>query len=411
MNSITWGLCAPATVPSVRRTRSLQLNDTVARFHQLAVPGLGGVWFARQIIMALQGVSIARQLDNGTSNIEAANAIEALCCWQGFEQGGQGDARLRGVRKIKGLNANRVTFNAARKRSFYVTIPMRMGTIEVLPALGLVSPQRSFNAFHCTELGEQLVRLEAAQRKVLSSWIADPDQKAPKGLLSPIAPLSLNARQLIRSQLQHAGGEADRQRRSAALLWVDRLRQSPPAAIRWDKHPKEIAAGHWHDLQAGAYFFATRHAALALLESVESEMAQRSSGMHIDLQLSLPPTLLAAIDAVRQPAQAFLALQHHDAAANQFCHECNQSPAAILRALVQRDGHILKLNGEQIDPGSAFRGAPADAVATNEEEPVEQPVSQDFWPEHISRRIRNLFTLNLDLQGEMSDWLEKRRLS
>ena len=410
MNSMTWGLCAPASVPSIRRTRTLQLSEIAARFNQLAVPGLGGVWFARQIVMALQGVWIARQLNNGTSNIEAANAIEALSCWKGYVEGKQRDARLRGFNKIRKRYAKDLTFNAARKRSFYVTIPMRMGTVEALPALGFVNPQRSFNAFDCTATGEQLLRLDRGQQALFTQWIAEPDSIATKAVLPSFAPLSSDACQLIRSQLQHAGSETDSQRRSAALAWMDRLRQSRPARIRWEKRPAEITVDHWHDLQAGAYFFATRAAALDLLERLEVEMAQHSSGVCHDLRSPLSPPLLDAIQHLRQRAQAFLLLQHHDAAARQFCHECDQPPAAVLRALVKRDGHILKLNAEQIEPGNAFRGNNA-ADANRDEDAVEPPSAQDFWPEHLSRRMHNLFLLNLDLHGELSAWLDKGKVA
>ncbi|WP_234473045.1 hypothetical protein [Erwinia sp. S63] len=409
LNNITWGLCAPAKVPSVRRTRTLQLNEIVARFHHRAVPGLGGVWFGRQLMMALQGVASASQMGENVSNIEAANAIEALCCWQGFKEneGKNRDPRLRGIQKIRTLKPDSLTFNAARKRAFYVTIPMRMGTIEALPALGFVQAQRNFNAFQCSPVGEQLVRLETPQMAELKKWISSPDRKPPKFITSPLIPLSQDACLLIRSQLENAGSDEDSKRRRDALQWMDRLRQSPPKPLSWKDRPDEISSVHWHDLQAGAYFFKTQNIALALLDRLESEMAQRAPGPVLPLHQELPLAISDAAEKLRICAQAFLDLQHNDAAANQFCSECTLEPAALLRALVSRDGHILKLKGDLIEPGPAFDSSRSQFYQATDEEEQYAPEASGFWPAEISWRIRNLFRLNLDLHGELADWLKE----
>lgn len=407
LNNITWGLCAPATVPSVRRTRTLQLSEIVARFHHRAVPGLGGVWFGRQLMMALQGVAIASQLGKDVSNIEAANAIEALCCWQGFREneGKNRDRRLRGIRKIRRLEPNRLTFNAARRRAFYVTIPMRMSTIEALPALGFVHAQRNFNAFQCSQVGEQLVRLETPQMAELKKWISSPDRKPPKTINSPLISLSQDACLLIRNQLENAGNDEDSKRRRDALRWMDRLRQSPPKPLSWKDRPDEISSVHWHDLQAGAYFFKTQNTALALLDLLEYEMSQRGSAL--SLHQKLPLAISDTAERLRLDAQAFLDLKHSDAAANQFCSECTLEPVALLHALVSRDGHILKLKGDLIEPGPAFDSGVSQSAQNTESEEQYAEEASGFWPASISWRIRNLFLLNLDLHGKLADWLKK----
>jgi hypothetical protein len=408
VNTLSWGLCAPGVVLSVRRRRTLKISETVARFNQLAVPGLGGVWFGRQLILALQGVAIATELGEQFSNIEVANAIEALSCWKGFEKQAakNGDRRLRGIRKIKLLEAKSITFSAARKKAFYVTIPMRMATLEALPALGLVQPQRNFNAFQCTPLGEQLARVEPKQRDLLTHWVKS-GGGPPASLVSPLAPLPRTASRLIRSQLQYAGDEQSRQRRSAALQWVDQLRQHPPASLSWQDRPREIAADHWHDLQAGAFFTRTRHSAIALLETIEQEMVQLSSGPRFALSQPFSTVVQQALKTLGRNARAFLDLQHHDTDANQFCSECSGEAVAVLRALVSRDGHILQLHGEHIEPGAAFKATGLPSGQQPEEQDDLLPAADGFWPADISGRIPNLFLLNLDLHGELNTWLSK----
>ncbi|MFH8136342.1 hypothetical protein ABU178_19550 [Pantoea osteomyelitidis] len=408
VNTLSWGLCAPGAVLSVRRRRTLKISETVARFNQLAVPGLGGVWFGRQLILALQGVAIATELGEQFSNIEVANAIEALSCWKGFKQPSarNGDRRLRGIRKIKSLEAGSITFRAARKKAFYVTIPMRMATLEALPALGLVQPQRSFNAFQCTPLGEQLARVEPTQRDLLTQWVKS-GGGPPASLVSPLVPLPRTASRLIRTQLQYAGDEQSRQRRSAALQWVDRLRQHPPASLSWQDRPDEITPDHWHDLQAGAFFTRTRNSAIALLEIIEQEMAQRSSGPRFALNQTFSKVVQQALKTLERNARAFLELRHRDADANQFCSECSGEAVAVLRALISRDGHILQLNGEHIEPGAAYKATGLPAGRQPGEQDDLPPAADGFWPADISGRILNLFLLNLDLHGELNAWLSK----
>jgi len=79
-----WGLLGPERLAGSRRTRPLGLGAAVRKFNQLAVPGLGGVWFAKQLFLATLGVIVAdrlRQMNRNVKTIETANAVEALACW------------------------------------------------------------------------------------------------------------------------------------------------------------------------------------------------------------------------------------------------------------------------------------------------------------------------------------------
>ena len=46
---VTWGLLGPESIAIERRTRTLNLGACVRTFNDLAVPGLGGVWFGKQL--------------------------------------------------------------------------------------------------------------------------------------------------------------------------------------------------------------------------------------------------------------------------------------------------------------------------------------------------------------------------
>ncbi len=148
----TWGLLGPEFLPDSRRTRTLGLGATVRLFNDLAVPGLGGVWYGKQLLLATLGVAVAEEARSRKAkvqNIEVANAIEALACWLAFKKNGWSrDARLRGNTKLQ--HKKDFSFQSVRQRNFYVTQPMRMATVQALPALGFVeSDGAKFNAFRC----------------------------------------------------------------------------------------------------------------------------------------------------------------------------------------------------------------------------------------------------------------------
>lgn len=160
MIEVGWGLLGPEKLASERRTRTLGVGAAVRAFNDLAVPGVGNVFFGKQLLLATLGVAVAERLrDAGmrVQNIETANAVEALACWLVLSRNNWvGDRRLRGGIKMR--HRRDVPFAEARKRNFYVTQPMRMSTVQPLHALGLVhSESERFNAFSTAPPGRDFI--------------------------------------------------------------------------------------------------------------------------------------------------------------------------------------------------------------------------------------------------------------
>ncbi|WP_148299309.1 hypothetical protein [Komagataeibacter kakiaceti] len=160
-----WGLLGPEQLAGARRTRTLDLGAAVRTFNELAVPGLGGVWFAKQIFLATLGVHLADRLRATRPDvrpIKIANTIEALACLCAFKNNKwAADARLRGLQKLP--RDGKLTFSRLGLSRFYVTQPMRMATGEALAALGFVAPgSQRFNSFQCAKAGLDLI--DAATR-------------------------------------------------------------------------------------------------------------------------------------------------------------------------------------------------------------------------------------------------------
>lgn len=416
-----WGLLGPETIPFSRRTRSLGIAASVRRFNDLAVPGLGGVWFGKQVFLALLGVAVAecvRSQGKSVQNIQVANAVEALACWLAYRSNGwRQDPRLRGYTKLK--DKDRFSFRRASQRNFYVTQPMRMATVQTLPALGLViADSTRFNSFRCSKAGQELI--EEATREFrpynrtvqahLVHWVHGDDRVDTQLLreaLSPLTELSKEARDILQRQLIIGGREAseDKKRRYNALKWIQIL-SSTTVKPAWEDRPQMISPSHWRDLQAGALFFALRDEAIAVLDTLEKNIETRGGGC-----FPLSEELPFSLKELRQAALRYVGMGHSDPDAALFATECSQNdPQDILRALVRRDGHVLRLQGDTVRPGPAFRGTtvPQREDADNDAEDGLQQTSVPL-PPGISFRMRNLFFLHRDLHGELETLLQLPR--
>lgn len=422
--NFTWGVLGPGQVESTRRVRTLQMAATTRYFNERAVPGLGGVWFGRQLFLATLGVLVAdRAATKGVrvSRIAAANAIEALACWLALQKGlRSGEKRIRGSTLLSGQHD--LSFRNVNRAGFYVSQPMRMSTVSALPALGFVDATGSrFNAFKCNAHGEAFIKAVAGELRPYNTdvvdhlvrWIEGGEREVGVqtaslyGILSPVLPLPPPACELLHARLEQGAADEpaeDRQRRGDALRWV-RSRGRGAAPVIWKQRPAEITSeAHWADLHAGALFFIARDAALAVLDEVELEIG--TPERRFDPGAILSPRVAAGLTTLRAAAQEYLGTRHSAAEAKAFCTECTVvSDVAVLRRLAERDGRILRLLGKQIGAGPAFRGGERDSDPNEGAADAAPPADDPAWPEGISRRIHNLWWLGLDLDGRMDEWL------
>lgn len=414
-----WGLLGPQDVASERRTRTLGLASAVRRFNDLAVPGLGGVWFAKPLILSALGVAVATRA--GRSNIEVANSIEALACRLALQSHGwKAEPRLRGREKLRGRDD--LSYLAVHKPSFYVTQPMRQQTVQPLLVLGLVdSEHERFNSYQPSAAG-RLVIISAfsdfrpgnkSVEDFLVDWVKGMQgsirSQSLSEALSPLNSLPLPCREAL-AELFIQGAHPNALRRRASLAWVDRLRLQRSETLTWDERPVEIGASHWQDLRVGAQFFRARDAALAVLDAVEQEIAPRSNRT-LSLAQPIPSKIASTLESLRAAAHTFIA-EHYDPTSNleatNFCQECIQeADAHLLSRLAFRDGRGLVQRGQFLMPGAAFRGLTQVATPAAEDLPElgAELGRQPLWPEAISYRLRNLFLLNVDLKGQLDDWL------
>lgn len=432
MSQFYWGLLGPELLTTTRRTRTLGLGAAVRHFNDLAVPGLGGVWYGKQLLLATLGVAVAEEARSSgakVNNIEVANAIEAVACYLSFERNDWlSDARLRGNTKLRGIED--LSFQKVRQKNFYVTQPMRMATAQALPSLGFVESESvRFNAFRCTSEGREILNqamkdYRPHNRDVIThlvKWVlgkhSDLLSDGLFNALSPLIPLTKmpeDATKLLRERLIQGGNELeqDKQRRVNVLKWVESLRKNRPDRLKCAQRPQEISEDHWHDLQAGALFFKAREAAIATLDAAEAHIGNQGAGQFLSLKHQVPDSLAQPIKNLKFAAGQYLehvseSSPDKDRDAKAFCNECiRYEDSVILRNLVNRDGHVLRLIGDEIKPGAAFRGSITEVSANDEDQ--ETPKAGGIpLPEGISYRVRNLYLLNLDMHGELNEWLKK----
>ena len=418
MGDMTWGLLGRESVGSERRTRTLGLGAAVRNFNEMAVPGMGGVWFARQLYLASLGVAVnelARSRGARTSNIEVSNALEAMGCWHAFRKTDRQDARLRGREKLPREDVA-LDFATFSRPSFYVTQPMRMQTVQAVRALGLVqSTGERFNSYQMTAAGHEF--LACAFRTftsphnrqhlvALADWVCGDDRmktEAIHQLLSPAEPLPQAACEQLRDLLVRGGSEAALRRRNL-LAWCDDLRQG---ALGPADRPPQLGETHWHEVQAGRLFFALQDAAFAVLNAVEAMVARSEQRSVALADLHQAPVHLA-IKALREAAAAYQAHGYQDllvTGASRFALECAEtSDARVIAHLVARDGRVLRLSDGKVVPGVAFLETAEIAAGVDDEQPA---ADEADVPLGLSHRINNFYLLNLDLNGLLATKLER----
>lgn len=416
MNELMWGVLGPENVRSERRTRTLGLGAAVRNFNELAVPGVGGVWFAKQIFLALLGVAVAervRQRGGRNDNIQLTNAIEALACWLEYASNGwESDDRLRGVDKLASASAP-PSFAVFGSRGFYVTQPMRMSTVQALRSLGLVEgTSERFNAYRCSPTGLALIEAgcgsvrprKSDPLEALAGWVAgdfDAGSESMRVLLSPVEPLPPPAHALLLECLCQGGGEAT-ERRRAATEWVSALIEGQASG---SGQPSQLSAQHWHDVQAGALFFTLQKRAIGVLDAVEVALAA-SDAHALAMDDAVGAAVKAAVEPLRHQAMAFLKHAFTDLAqtgANVFAHECaDPSDLRVVEYLLMRDERVLRLRDGVVLPGPAFEPS---SIALSGEDDARPAASALPLPNDVSYRIHNLYLFNLDLRGELHAWL------
>lgn len=414
-----WGLMGPEKVISQRRTRTLGLSSIVRKFNDLAVPGLGGVKYAKTVFLACLGIDVAetvRQTGKQVTNIQVTNAIEALACHLAYYTNDwRADNRLRGRTKLN--SPVDLTYKTFSSNNFYVTQPMRMSTVQALPGLGFVESKGDrFNSFSLSQQGRDFIDAASMGYKChklnitafLARWVKN-EKQLPSSetsshndllyVLSPMVRLEQHALNVF-TQALLSGEPQNVSRRKGILEWTKSNDLSK--YVNWTR-PSFIEETHFNDLKSGALFFSLRNKSLDLLNVIEAEIAPLNPPK-LDLTAPLSEGICKAVNKLKVAANDFLSLEHDPSAgkqANHFAKQCMQSDdISVLKSLLERDEVVLRCRGSHVLPAAAF-GKPE--TVNNEE--IED---SSLFPHDISFRVWNMYALNQDFENKLDQWLEPK---
>tara|TARA_R110002074_G_scaffold136725_2_gene281516 strand:+ start:224 stop:1435 length:1212 start_codon:yes stop_codon:yes gene_type:complete len=385
---MSWGILAPDTLVSLRRQQNLGLASAVRHFNDRSVPGLGGMWFPMPILWSVLAVSIAEELR--VPALPVGNAIEALMMREATKEG-LADSRVRGIRKMQGLED--WSFTNLKRRGTYVVQPIRMAMVQPLVALGFVRGCR-YGAFTIHTAGAQMLKLPvmASYRRVLGEWAHG---RSPRGLNKVIEDLSPNAavpdevRKLIFARLIGGDDPSASRRRTLVALGTG------PSASQLDATEplSGITPDHWTDLRAGAAFMDLRNAALAVLYRLEHCLLQ--------LRDANEPAVLSVGEASKLAGEPLAVLrqcarqqgERIDAGAEvtsrKFLFQVRDLPESqLLKTLAEREGTVIRWRDGRIGLGPAA----GEVSASDEIEPFQD---EEFAPQLF--RLYNLHCVATEL--------------
>ena len=414
-----WFSPSPSEVSSSRISLDFDLRKADLFFRELVVPGLGRVWFARQLSWPLAALALHQELASRGSNAPKPTAIchgiEALACKLEYRANSQGSPRRILGRRAFGRDAELEiwSFHQLRQATNYVRNTHRQAATRALRVDGGLGFARGlrFDLFELEPVGVALANAFLGQsvgkggtslRKWLLGWLAG-DREIfgwPKTLLQALAPehATDKERELVRSRLIRTSTPAGdkRQRLASAVgravdvpdiesVVVVRLR-----AAGHHEQANEVVAAH----AFGAVLDRARDAVAYLTRAVEPgrggvKLAALASDFEVrravkDLRVAAKNYVEKANAAsVKEPTSRYFA----DAVVA-------AGDADAIRLLVARAGEVLSLADGSVVRGPLFRVI----VATSNPLDVEDG-AESIEPDRTGRtfRIANLHSLLRDV--------------
>ena len=379
--TMRWGLLNTDNISGTRRLRTLGLRNEIQAFNEAALPGIGSIRFAKQLLLTTAGVMLADEvgeLELKTSKIKTCNAIEALASWISLNDS-KIPSRMEDSKKPSRMDESKpsyargryklprdrehINFDEASTPGFYVSQPWRMSTGGAARFLGLVEGKSSrFNSFECSDEGREFVKMGFSSGLLnrLKKWIRGRDEFPKSGsmrqeldiqtpLCKPAAAwLGEHIRNFPRPDIRIAN----------AMEWLQGCTEDDLVELQLSEglggQPTDIKDDHWSDIHAGALFFHLRDEAERLLVRLEIAMMGYAK-REFPLNAHYPGPVIESIEHTKRAARSFASFSHDptDAkSASTFVeHEILGLPnEKIVEHLVSRDGRILQLSGDGTRP-------------------------------------------------------------
>jgi hypothetical protein len=377
-----WGAAEPRDFAQMRLRLDFGLRRAVMGFNEWAVPGVGGVFFVRQLSWACMGLRLAAETETAATPARVAEALEAFASWIVVRSGVEveNEPRVQGKRKFAGRKS--LSFSDVVKGGAYVTVPFRRSATRALPGLNLcIREEARFSALALTPEGIELAELAFATgrqrggdaRRALKTWIQQDDKAVTKvhaAIKAALVPAEVSeAEKLL--VLKHIF--ADERRKVLAKL----LRTHSDEKLQNETGRKSLLGGV-HDVEHAA-----RLATCFAFEDVRARLLIAAETIRIAIQgsaqevrdLRARQDVVEAFDELGRECDLMQASTAPGAPSDalSFCHEQSTSRALDDRitALAGRAPMVFSVIDGRIDQGVARTGKPLltdDAYDTQETE-------------------------------------------
>lgn len=384
-----WGIAAPDEVVSERLNLDMGLRRAVLYYAELSVPGIGGVFFVRQLVWPCLALALKSRFGvTRGSTTTLATAIEALASklWHASNpdaESGTAEGRAPGVRI---LPRQGWSFRELAAPGGYVTNPLRRAASRALPAgigLGFAQGGVALNRMVLTEIGENLVESilnfpVAKGGKKLSTWIRDwvlddgapPTEPVRRNLLKAIGPFDPDEteRRVVRARLMSTTastpiGMTDHERRLRLIqILRPHLRRR---RIDLEKHILEplgrtgvAGLAHVEALRTALAFRRMQYAALTALASLAKKLGAASARHLRDFVTE--SEIADRFDELRSKAKSFLESGAADSAlllqsdASRFAEQVMGSLETAIFESAHRASQVVWTDDRAIFPGPSF---------------------------------------------------------
>jgi len=399
-----WFIPATEDVLLQRALLHLGLNKAVRYYRELVVPGIGGVWFVRQLSWAAAGIYLATMEGQDTSKAEIAHAIEALACKLIWLKNNA--ESIRGKRAFARYPDEYSYKNLTQINKYYVQVTFRQSSVRALMDLGLTEGGMRFNSMELTPSGEAMVNAfldnenNISIKKSLRNWIGG--NKYPKSgkqfeyLGSKKA--SLAEKEILRDRL-HADSideisDTERRKRLIDAFGkrnilnmpkIDDIKKNLNGTCK--QQTKEIETAEAFDEMLSTARDLVHNTAEAMENStskpIKNFLSSNEIKDNIEKEISASKKYLLRTEKSQKP--------HRDALcfAKAIMDKKNQKEE-VLKEIVQRDGVILSVSDGKIHRGSLFDRRRQNY---NDEELDDEIGAEE---NSTKEKIRQLFTLCRD---------------
>lgn len=328
-----WGTLNRETINSTVRQRSFGMNSAMRFYNEAAAPGIGSLWFVRQLYPSLIALYLADDPDLakiGVSRITLANSIEALSCALTLRNDPKAKFTL-GRRKFQNHleESGYFTFSRLRRPGIYVRGPFRVSCVEPLRALGLVrDSSRRFNGYALSALGKDAAKAILAEApesvQELKRWLRGSDRlPGLSSLFQMDGPAAARVRKILKDALFGVRKpDPVQEQRGRIRDWLSALNQDDSEFTPWSVIPSQFQedSDYWATLHEAAAFIAFQNSLRNILTAVEALLDEGEkrdiSALLRDLETKFGTDLF---DMAEKAAEVYLKM--HSAHSNAGCAE------------------------------------------------------------------------------------------